>query len=164
MLTENKDKLKEAILICKVHIERMSFAHDKIEPFFPLTVHGYSNISPETLSYIDQLIFRFTKLQDCMGAKLFKALLDNLGEETRAVPFIDIVSKLESLNIIDNANDWFVLLEIRNVLADEYPFYTEEIVEGLNLLINRYALLISIWSKIETFTVRKFPELFANPI
>ena len=79
-------------------------------------------------------------------------------------PFIDIVSKLESLNIIDNANDWFVLREIRNVLAHEYPFYTEEIVEGLNLLINQYALIISIWSKIETFTVRKFSELFANPI
>lgn len=162
MLSENKDKLKEAIQICRMHIERMNFAHKQIAPLFPLTVQKYTDINPETLSFIDQFIYRFTKLQDCMGSKLFKAVLDNLGEEVRGVPVIDILARLEDLDIIDSTEDWFVLREVRNVLAHEYPFYTEEIIEGLNLLFDNYTLIIAVWSKLEAFIAYKFPEIAAE--
>jgi hypothetical protein len=91
-----------------------------------------------------------------MGAKLFKSILDNLGEETQGIPFIDILSKLEALHIIDSSDNWLVLREIRNVLAHEYPFNQQEVVDGLNLLHEHYELLTTIWRKIEEYMLPRF--------
>ena len=154
--SEYDDRLKEAVQLCTIHVERMSFAYRKLEKHFPLTELQYFNIEPEELSYFDQLIFRFSKLQDCMGGKLFPALLQNLGEETDGVPFIDLLTKLEKIHLLDNAKDWLLLRETRNIVTHEYPFITKEVIEGLNLLSKHYTLILSIWNKIEGYIVRRF--------
>ena len=153
---ENEDRLKEAVQLCTIHIERMSFAYNKIKNHFPLTEERFTNIVPEELSYFDQLIFRFSKLQDCMGGKLFPALLENLGEETKGVPFIDLLTKLEELNLLDNSRDWLLLRETRNIVTHEYPFITKEVIDGLNLLSKHYELILTIWGKNDAFFKRRF--------
>ena len=80
-MDDKRDRLKEAVLLCSIHVERMSFAYSKIKKYFPLTVDTYSSLQPEEESFIDQLIYRFSKLQDSMGGKLFPAILENLGED-----------------------------------------------------------------------------------
>jgi len=142
---EKQDRLHEAIKLCEVHCERMDFAHKKLKQYFPLTKEAYLEMPPEDLSYFDQLIFRFSKLQDSMGNKLFTALLDNLEEETRGVPFLDILGKLESLNFLRDKNIWIQLRETRNIVTHEYPFITEAVVDGLNLLDEHSRLLTEIW-------------------
>lgn len=151
MTNENHDKLKEAYLVAKIHLERMQYAYSKIEHQFPLNIKLYEKISDEDLSFFDQFVFRFSKLQDCMGAKLFKAILDSLGEDTRGIPFIDILFKLEALHIIESADSWLVLREIRNALAHEYPSNQQEVIEGLNSLHAHYQLLLSIWRTVGEF-------------
>ncbi len=160
ILLEENDKLREAYQVAKIHLERMHYAHQKIGKYFPLDISGYEKIDDDTLSYFDQFVYRFSKLQDCMGAKLFKSILDNLGEDTRGVPFIDILSRLEALHIIDSSNDWLSLREIRNVLAHEYPFNQQEIVDGLNLLYDHYKLLIAIWQQLEEYLLSRFGFIF----
>ena len=61
------DKLKESIKLCSIHHERMIYSYRKIQNKFPLDSETYENLSNDDLSYIDQLIFRFSKLQDSMG-------------------------------------------------------------------------------------------------
>jgi len=157
--TEKENYLKEAVQLCTIHVERMSFAYRKIEMYLPLTVDKYNQLSEEELSFIDQLIFRFSKLQDSMGGKLFPALLENLGEETRGIPFLDLLSKLELLNLLQNGNDWLLLRETRNIVTHEYPFNTEDIIEGLNLLNKHYGLIISIWEKFDNYISNRFPNV-----
>jgi len=156
---ENKNQLKEAVLLCTIHVERMSFAYRKIEAYFPLTVGKYDQLAEEELSFIDQLIFRFSKLQDSMGGKLFPCLLDNLGEETRGIPFLDLLSKLEMLNVMPRANDWLVLTETRNMVTHEYPFNKEDIIEGLNLLNKHYLLILSVWENFNNYISNRFSSL-----
>jgi len=74
------DKLKEAIQICEIHNQRMRYAIEKVKHHFPLDEGKYQNLSFDDLSYLDQLIFRFSKLQDGMGTRLFPATLENWGE------------------------------------------------------------------------------------
>lgn len=148
MKTKISDQLKEAVLLCTIHCERMSFAWGKIEYFFPLTAEKYNSLDPVVLSFFDQLIFRFSKMQDSMGGKLFPALLENLGEEVRGKPFIDILMKLEELELLENSDDWFLLRETRNIVTHEYPFSTDEIINGLNLLSKHQMLIINIWQKL----------------
>ena len=76
MLTEElNDKLKETLAIGDLHHQRMLFAYTNLRQFFPLTELIFSQISPIELALFDQLIYRFSKLQDCMGSRLFKQLL-----------------------------------------------------------------------------------------
>ena len=154
--SENDDRLKEAVQLCTIHVERMSFAYHKIESYFPLTEEHFIHMAPEDFSYFDQLIFRFSKLQDCMGGKLFPALLENLGEEINGVPFIDILSKLEAFKLLENAKDWLLLRETRNIVTHEYPFMTKEVIDGLNLLNMHYVLILSIWRKIDDYISLRF--------
>jgi hypothetical protein len=154
--SDKQDRLREAIQLCAIHYERMSFAYGKIEKYFPLTRGEYSSLDPVELSFFDQLIFRFSRLQDGMGGKLFPALLESLGEEVRGVPFIDLLTKLEELNLLDDSKNWLILRETRNILNHEYPFITEEVIEGLNQLSDHYLLIASIWKRLEQYANQRF--------
>ncbi|MBB3187224.1 hypothetical protein [Microbacter margulisiae] len=156
ILYEKDDKLKEAYRVSKLHLERMMSAYSKIAPCFPLTIERYDTMEPDLLAYFDQFVYRFSKLQDSMGGKLFKAILENLGEETRNVPFIDLLNKLEALTILDNATDWLILRDIRNIIAHEYPFHQQEVIEGLNQIHVNYSTLLHIWSTVESYLFKKF--------
>lgn len=156
MTTEKRDKLNQALQLCMIHSERMSFAWEKIKMNFPLDREKYLRLQPEELSFFDQLIFRFSKMQDSMGGRLFPAMLENLGEEINSLPFIDRLAKLEQLNIIPSANDWMLLRETRNMITHEYPFITDEVIDGLNLLNNHYKLITEIWEQILSYSHTRF--------
>jgi len=55
--------------------------------------------SIQDLAFSDQIIYRFWKLQDTIGAKLFKSLLFYQGE---------------------NVDEWFELRDLRNKIAHDY--------------------------------------------
>lgn len=157
MTNDKRDKLHEALQLCTIHSERMSFAHEKIKKHFPLNKETYVQLQPEELSFFDQLIFRFSKMQDSMGGRLFPAILENLGEEINSLPFIDRLSKLEQLTIIPSADDWMLLRETRNMITHEYPFITDEVIEGLNLLNKHYKLIMEIWGEIVSYCNTRLP-------
>lgn len=155
-MNEKSDKLNEAVLLCKIHSARMSFAWEKLKMHFPLNMEKYNRLKPEELSFFDQLIFRFSKLQDSMGGRLFPAILENLGEEVKGQPFIDRLVKLEELKILPSADDWILLRETRNLVTHEYPFITDEVIQGLNLLNRHYQLIMEIWKQMENYTKNRF--------
>ncbi len=150
------DKLKEAVQLCSIHAERMNFARDRITRHFPLNRQKYLQLEQEELSFFDQLIFRFSKLQDSMGSRLFPILLENLGEESKRMPFIDQLVKLEELNILSDAEEWMVLRETRNIVTHEYPFVAEEVIQGLNLLFAHSELISKIWDQINEYIDNRF--------
>lgn len=156
MTSEKRDKLNEALLLCNIHSERMSFAREKIKMHFPLDREKFLRLKPEEWSFFDQLIFRFAKMQDSMGGKLFPATLEILGEEIHSMPFIDRLAKLEQLDIIPSADEWMLLRETRNLITHEYPFIADEVIDGLNLLNSHYELIMKIWGQIVTYIHIRF--------
>lgn len=159
MLTEDlNDKLKETLAIGDLHHERMLFAYTNLRPFFPLTELIFSQISPMELALFDQLIYRFSKLQDSMGSRLFKQILELLEEDISGLPFLDILHKMEKLNLLDNAKDWIILRQIRNTISHEYPFYREVQMEELNLLPAEVEKLSAIWNKLKTYTMQRLVQ------
>lgn len=150
------DKLNEALQICELHFQRMNYAMSKVNSLFPLNEASYKNLSFDDLSYLDQLIFRFSKLQDSMGTRLFPSILENLGEDIQNKPFIDLLNKLEKLNLIENHKQWLKLRETRNEVTHEYPFFTPEIIDGLNLLLEQSLILEKIWKDLKKFATDRF--------
>jgi len=156
--SEIKEKLVETLAICEIHDHRMHFAWESVRSRFPLTIDTISRVSDMDLAMFDQVIYRFSKLQDCMGARLFKQLLQLLQEDVDGLPFIDLLNKMEKLSLIDRAQDWIELRQTRNVLAHEYPFDVELQVEELNLLTDDVERLSSIWNRLKEYAQKRFIE------
>ena len=157
MKPESKiDKLSEAVKLCEIHFERMNYAIQKVVHHFPLKEEVYKQLNYDDLSYLDQLIFRFSKLQDSMGNRLFPAILENLEEDVEGKPFIDLLTKMEKLNLIENHRLWLKLRETRNLVTHEYPFFAPEIIEGLNLLVEQANVLEKIWNNLRQFAIERF--------
>lgn len=88
--------------------------------------------STEHLAYSDQIIYRFSKLQDCMGAKLFKSVLLYEGENVNK-PFLDILNQLEAIDII-TVDEWFEIRDLRNEIAHDYEDNDEIAINILNTI------------------------------
>ncbi len=127
----------------------MQYANSQVNRFFPLTTEIFNSFSDATIGNIDQLIFRFTKLQDELGNNTFRFLLEYLREDIAEKPFRDILNILERLKIIESADIWLSLRELRNDLTHDYPEMIDETVDKLNHLYNQLPLLENILSIIE---------------
>jgi len=104
---------------------------------FPLDKNSFVDITNnlQDLAYSDQCIYRFSKLQDCMGAKLFKSVLLYQGENVNK-PFLDILNQLESMDIID-VDEWFEIRDLRNEIAHDYEnsdFVAIDIINSIYLV------------------------------
>ena len=90
------------------------------------------------------MIFRFTKLQDELGNNTFRFLLEYLQEDITGKPFRDILNILERLKIIESADTWLSLRELRNDLTHDYPELIHETIDKLNHLYRQLPLLENI--------------------
>lgn len=130
-----EDNLKESLK----HLKRLdnAFGQLMIKYKFPLEVDSYKKILDEldSLAYSDQIIYRFAKLQDVMGAKLFKSLLLYQGENVNR-PFLDILNSLEKMDIIE-VDDWFEIRDLRNEISHDYE---ESDGVAINILNSIYLL------------------------
>jgi uncharacterized protein YkuJ len=86
----------------------------------------------QKLAYSDQIIYRFSKLQDCMGVKLFKSVLLYQGENVK-IPFLDILNQLERIDIV-NIDDWFEIRDLRNEIAHDYD---DNDLVTMNILVGK---------------------------
>jgi len=68
----------------------------------------------------DQILYRFTKLQDTLGERLVPATLDWLREPQETWPMRDRLDRLEKLGFLD-LDAWLTWRDVRNRLAHEYP-------------------------------------------
>jgi len=112
------------------HKERLEYVVNKIKSWGKLDIEILDD--PEKIETLDAFLFRFSKMQDTMGEKLFPLILEVFGEETRNKPFIDILNRLEQLEILPSANRWRELRKIRNLLIHTYPWEHEVLIKELN--------------------------------
>ena len=103
----------------------------------------------QNIRIVNSFLFLYSKIQDKIGAKLFRKVLYELKEiDDENMPMKDILNILEKLSILEKASDWDRLMEIRNSLAHEYPFDIEERIENIHLALEGFELLQTIYKNI----------------
>lgn len=113
-------KFERALEVCLGHADALHDALDDLEgKHFSAT--GLCALSSHDRRLLDQFAYRFTRLQDDMGGRLFPALLVVLGEEIASMSMIDRLNRLEQLGWIPLADKWLELRRIRNEFAHDYP-------------------------------------------
>lgn len=146
-----KLKLEQSISECQKHILRLEYAKTKMVVFMPISFEKYENLKNDEITYIDQFLYRFAKLQDVIGQKLIKYIYEFLGEEIENKSFIDIFNKLEQIGVIADLEKWTKLREIRNELSHDYGDDIKESVERLNIIYNMYDVLIEYYKQIVSY-------------
>jgi predicted nucleotidyltransferase len=144
-----KLKVEKLLKECDKHLQRINEAYSDMSAFMLLTGTKYENLSKDEVQAIDQYLFRFSKLQDSMGEKLFKALLGRFEENTDRLPFLDVIKKLEKYVAMDIANEWHDLRKIRNQLAHEYEDNPIEMANIINLIYAKKEVIENIYLMIK---------------
>ena len=146
-----KEKLNKIINEIEIHLKRINEAFEELETKhkFPLNSGEFEEIliNKVSLAFADQIIYRFSKAQDSIGAKLFKTYLLYQGENVDK-PFLDILDRFEKMKIL-NIDKWFLLREIRNEIANEYEDEDEKAMEILNSIYKYKSELNDILEEIK---------------
>ena len=95
MSTGDQKKLELILRECEVHARRLKHARAVCDPWFPLNKTSYSSLTDNEIAHVDQLIYRYTKLQDALGAKLFPQIVSHLREDAESLTVIDRLAQLE---------------------------------------------------------------------
>ena len=136
---------------CDKHLQRINHAAKKMASFMPLDASRYKQLSDDEVEHIDQFLFRFAKLQDAIGEKLFISMLEFFKEENlRSKPFIDILNRLEQLELLEDKNIWLELRKIRNNIAHQYEDEPERSADALNTIFEAKTTLESIYLILKT--------------
>lgn len=149
------EKIEKIFYECDKHLLRIKSSAKELEPLMPLDKDSYVHLNDDNIQALDQFLFRFSKLQDAMGQKLFKTILMYLDEDVEGKPFIDILNMMEKFSLINRAHDWKQLRDDRNELAHNYEDEPEEMSENINTLFQKRVLIENIYSKIKTYYINK---------
>ncbi len=91
-----------------------------------------------------------------MGEKIFRLILEWLEENTQKMPFIDILNRLEKYELIENAEIWLYLRNLRNEIAHQYDDEPKKMTDSLNLIFKEKKTIEAIYQKIRNYyTTRK---------
>jgi hypothetical protein len=113
------DKLAAAIWEADRHLATLAQALAEWDRA-PATDWKTLEADRDRVRLVDQLLFRFIKLQDAVGERLVPASLTALDEPYEDWSMRDRLNRLEKLGYLD-VDNWLTWREVRNRLAHEYP-------------------------------------------
>lgn len=114
-LTPEQLSLQQILGVCQGHADALADALQDMQ-LRGLSAEDYSHLSKEDRRLLDQFAYRYTRLQDDMGARLMPNVLKALGEDIGPMSAIDRYARLEQLGWIASADEWLALRQVRNQL------------------------------------------------
>ncbi len=136
-------KLEKIIDTLKLHFSRADITFNEIKTWKELTFGD-----EEKIINIDSFIFRYSKIQDIMNEKFFSAVLTFLEEYKPNMSLIDVLNKLEKLELIPSAEEWREFRKLRNILVHEYPDNEIEIIEGIQFALKAFVKIKKIFAEL----------------
>ena len=108
----------------------------------------FNSLKLEEKAILEAYLKRFAFLQDYLGAKVFKLLLENKGIVVNKMS--EVLIEMEREGIID-LEKWIELRNIRNELEHDYPDELEVALEDLKYCVENFNELEKIIKKVFEF-------------
>jgi len=142
------DRLKQHLLEAMKHIERLETAQRTLSKLYPLDQKKLDNLSPEEMDKLDVLAFRFAKLQDLLGSKIFREYLSILKFPIEGKNFLALLKELDKERIVD-IDVWSEFRAVRNNISHDYPYDNSEKIDAINYLIENVNYLTELVRRIK---------------
>jgi len=145
---------------CSLHVRVLVEALDEAQKWLPFSASAVQNMTKEQLRVLDQMAYRFTKLQDTMGQKILPAILD-LAQEP-IVPdatFAEKLNWLERMGALPSAEEWKKLRVARNAIAHEYPDDHELRASAINCFFDGAMQLNALYEFVRAYLLEHFPSV-----
>ena len=143
-------KWESAVDECRAHEQRLVIAKAHIMELIPLDAERIEALSDEQHAWLDHYLYRFSKLQDAMGERLFLSGLSLLEEDYGNRPFIDVLNRLEALELIPSREWWLQQREYRNQIAHEYPDRRSEQCAAINAICGECDEIVRVVDSVVT--------------
>ena len=130
----------------ELHMKRVDAVFPEIKTWLPLDKDAFEDI--EKVKSIDSFIYRFSKIQDKIGDKLFPEILKELQEFRDNMSLRDVLNKLEKLELIPSTDEWISFRELRNIATHEYPDNEKDVIEAINNMLAAYIKIKNIYTNI----------------
>jgi len=131
-----------------VHINRLRDVLSSLTKLYPLTVDKFHVLESSDKDKLDVLAFRFAKLQDLLGTKIFREYLSVLQYPVEDKNFLELLKELDKEKIL-NIDLWSEFRGVRNSISHDYPSEEDEKVEAINYLIQHIEELICVTQNIK---------------
>ncbi len=141
-------KLELHLAESTIHTDRLLDVLSILETLHPLDSEKLETITLENKDKLDVLAFRFSKLQDLLGTKIFREYLTVLQYPIEDKNFLELLKELDKEKIID-IDIWSEFRGIRNSISHDCPSGEDEKLEAINYLIKNVKYLIDITKKIK---------------
>jgi hypothetical protein len=150
-------KLKPALKECEQHQAHLQSAWKDAVAFPALQSETKDiTLTDSQIRTLDQLIFRFGKLQDAIGTRLLPALLQLLQEWQDNEAFLDKLNRAEKLGLLVSVEQWQWLREIRNQTTHEYPDNPEFVIIGHRRLVAHVPMLLKLYEQLTKAAADRF--------
>jgi len=149
-LNAERQALRHQLATCRTHRAALADALEDLATR-PFQVEDLINLGKDDRRLLDQFAYRYTRLQDDMGARLFPAALRALGEDIGPMPVVDRLQRLEQLGWLASAEEWMTLRRVRNEFTHDYPETAEERFERLTLAMQSATRLLEVLGHFERF-------------
>ena len=139
---------------CEKHQMWIEESFAEIQDIFPLSGKKYTKLTAMEIKNIDQFLFRFSKMQDTIGDKLFRLIVEDFIEDVSKMTFIDILNQLERIGIVESVKEWQNLRKARNDISHQYDDDPEEMAEAINRIFAQKDILIEIFNNIKNYYIK----------
>jgi hypothetical protein len=141
---------------CALHAEILNEGLSDASEWSPLSIN--SLIDKKMLRILDQIAYRFTKLQDSMGEKVLPLILVLAQEPIpESITFAEKLNRLERIGAISSAEEWKRFLIVRNALAHDYPDDPELRASAINSFIEGAVNLTALYKYVKGYISLHFP-------
>jgi hypothetical protein len=130
----------ETVKTVQMHLARATATRRELFCFLD-ALSAEDFINQERVKVIDAFLFRFIKIQDLMGNKLFREVLDRIGEYDDSMSMLDVLDRMEKLELIESADAWMDYRNLRNVLTHEYPDNKDVVIQGIKMAVQVFVTM-----------------------
>ena len=118
---------------------------------FDFSVEAFNSLDIPQKAVLEAYLGRFSSLQDFLGAKVFKSLLDVSGISYSKMS--EVLTLVEKEGIID-IDTWIAFRNIRNNLEHYYPDELEEALTDLKYCLDQFIYMQNVVKKVFEFVGR----------
>jgi hypothetical protein len=115
---------------------------------FDFSIEAFDELDTPQRAVLEAYLKRFASLQDFLGAKVFRSLLDVSGISYTKMS--EVLTLIEKEGIID-LDTWIEFRNIRNNLEHDYPDELEDALRDVKYCVDRFAYMYDVVKKVLAF-------------